>query len=121
MPEFVPNIPPKRVAEQYGSLWQIEKAFRISKTDLRVRPIYHYRQRRIEAHICIAFVAYAIWKELETLLAKRRIDMSPKRASELTHTMYELVCTLPGAISQMKITLKMNEEQQALYDAVHRA
>ena len=37
----------------YGDLWQIEYAFRISKTDLRIRPIYHYRRRRIEAHLCI--------------------------------------------------------------------
>ena len=42
-----------------GQLWHIEKAFRISKTDLRIRPMFHYR-RRIEAHVLIAFVAYTI-------------------------------------------------------------
>ncbi|MCB1198916.1 MAG: IS1634 family transposase, partial [Deltaproteobacteria bacterium] len=55
----------KTIVENYRELWQIEKAFRISKTDLRVRPIYHYRKKRIEAHLCIAFVAYTIYKELE--------------------------------------------------------
>lgn len=58
---------PKDVISRYNNLWQIEKAFRISKTDLRIRPIYHYKQRRIEAHICIAFVAYTVYKELERL------------------------------------------------------
>ena|GEM_PF-6367417 len=67
----------KKVTETYVHLWQIEKAFRISKTDLRVRPIYHYLRRRIEAHVCIAFAAYTIYKELESLLKQRKLSMSP--------------------------------------------
>ena len=39
------------VLDNYKELWQIEKAFRMSKTDLRIRPIYHRKQHRIEAHI----------------------------------------------------------------------
>lgn len=78
------------VVKNYRQLWQIEKAFRISKTDLRIRPVYHFRKRRIEAHICIAFVAYTIYKELERLLEEGKAGFSPKRASELTHTMYAL-------------------------------
>ena len=61
------RISSKKAIENYRHLWQIEKAFRISKTDLRVRPIYHYKEKRIKAHICIAFVAYTIFKELEML------------------------------------------------------
>jgi transposase len=114
------RLTPKTVVENYSHLWQIEKAFRISKTDLRIRPIYHYRRRRIEAHICIAFVAYTIYKELERLLAKRNIEMSGKRASELTHTMYELEYTLPRSNKTEKIILKMNAEQQLLYNSIHR-
>jgi transposase len=59
------------IIENYSQLWQIEKAFRISKTDLRIRPIYHRLKERIEAHICICFTAYAIYKELERVLKKR--------------------------------------------------
>jgi transposase len=111
----------RRVTENYSHLWQIEKAFRISKTDLRVRPIYHYRQRRIEAHICIAFVAYAIYKELELLLKKKGIIMSAKRAGELTHNMYELHYTLPDSNEERRRVLGMDDEQQLLHDAVHRS
>ncbi len=60
------RLKPDKIVENYSHLWQIEKAFRISKTDLKIRPIYHYRKKRIEAHILIAFVAYTIYKELET-------------------------------------------------------
>ena len=109
----------KETTANYKHLWQIEKAFRISKTDLRVRPIYHYRQRRIEAHICITFVAYTIYKELERLLDKHTVGFSPKRASELTHTMYELEYILPQSRKQEKTILKMDTEQQRLYDIIN--
>lgn len=56
--------------ENYGHLWQIEKAFRAAKTDLKIRLDFHYVQRRIEAHICLAFAACKIYKELERLLKK---------------------------------------------------
>jgi transposase len=115
------NLKPEKVLEHYSHLWQIEKAFRISKTDLRIRPIYHYKKRRIEAHLCISFVAYSIWKELERLLAEKKIAMSPKRAGELTHTMYELHYILPNSKRLEKKILKMDTEQQTLYEVIHKS
>lgn len=109
-----------KIIEHYGHLWQIEKAFRISKTDLRVRPIFHYRRRRIEAHLTIAFVAYAIWKEVERRLSCADVAMSPKRAAELTHTMYAIDYILPHAKSDKRVVLHMDEEQKLLFKAIHR-
>lgn len=108
------DLKPQEIIENYRHLWQIEKAFRISKTDLKVRPIYHYKRKRIEAHICIAFVAYTIWKELERLLAEHKISMSPKRAAELTHNMYQLEYIPPNTDEIKKIILKMDSEQGTL-------
>ncbi len=113
------DLPPDAVIENYGQLWHVEKAFRISKTDLRVRPVYHYRRRRIEAHVLIAFVAYTIYKELERRLTDVKLPMSPKRAIELTQTMYEMTFTLPNDPTEQRILLKMDPEQQALYDLLH--
>lgn len=45
-----------QIIENHNHLWQIEKAFRILKTDLRIRPIYHRLRHRIEAHIVLLFV-----------------------------------------------------------------
>ena len=112
------RLPAKKIVDNYRHLWQIEKAFRISKTDLRIRPIYHYRKKRIEAHICIAFVAYTIYKELERLLYEHKAGFSPKRAAELSHTMYELEYVLPHSKKKEKTILKMNAEQQLLYNVV---
>jgi transposase len=107
------------VIENYNQLWRIEKAFRISKTDLRVRPIYHRLKGRIEAHICIAFVAYTIYKELERILILHRLPFSPERAAELTQTMYALEYEEPSSNMKKTTLLKMDDMQQKIYDVVN--
>ena len=119
---FITNtrLKPEQIVENYRHLWQIEKAFRISKTDLKIRPIHHYLKKRIEAHICIAFAAYTIYKELEQLLYRHEVGFSPKRAAELTHNMYELEYKLPNSTNPEKIILKMDEQQQVLHRVIHK-
>ncbi len=112
------KLSPTEVIDNYGQLWHVEKAFRISKTDLRIRPMYHRRRKRIEAHVLVAFVAYAIYKELERRLHQAGIPMSPKRAAELTQTMYEMSFRLPNDPQQQHILLQMDAEQQQLYDLI---
>jgi hypothetical protein len=89
------RLPKKQVIENYSQLWMVEKAFRISKTDLRIRPIYHRLKDRIQAHICICFTAYAIYKELERLLKKNKIVLSAGKAIEQIKEIRHLHCTLP--------------------------
>lgn len=79
-----------QIIENYNYLWQIEKAFRISKTDLRIRPIYHRLRHRIEAHICIAFCAYKIYKELDRQLKIKKAGISPEKAIEIAKTIYRI-------------------------------
>lgn len=71
------------VIDNYRQLWKIEKAFRISKHDLRIRPIYHRKQRRIEAHICLSFAAYKVYKELERQLYDKRASISAEKAIDI--------------------------------------
>lgn len=78
------------IIENYKHLWQIEKAFRISKTDLKLRPVYHRLRHRIEAHICIAFCACKIYKELERQLNEKQTNLSPEKAIEITKTIYKI-------------------------------
>lgn len=112
------NLSEETIIKNYQQLWHIEKAFRISKTDLKIRPIYHRLHKRIEAHICIAFVAYTIYKELERILYQQEAPLSVKRAAELTHTMYAL--HYPKADQPNKqIILKMDKEQKLLYDVIY--
>jgi transposase len=106
----------EKILEQYGNLWKIEKAFRISKTDLRIRPIYHRLRRRIEAHICIAFCAYKIYKELERRLKIQWKGLSPEKAIEIANTIYKITIRTP-ILGNLESRLHLqNEEQERLLE-----
>jgi len=104
----------KQIIENYNNLWHIERAFRMSKTDLRIRPIYHRLKNRIQAHICISFTAYCIYKELERILYKEKSGLSLKTAAELTHNMYQITYTLPESKHTKSKLLKMDDQQAEL-------
>jgi transposase len=110
----------KIVIENYKNLWHIEKAFRMSKTDLRIRPIYHRLQNRIEAHICLSFTAYCIYKELERVLNLEKAEISARKAAELTHNMYEITYTLPESKHIKSKLLKMDEQQSKVYQIIQK-
>ena len=112
------HLSAKKVIERYGDLWYIERAFRMNKTDLRIRPIYHYLRNRIEGHICICFTAYSILLEMERMLKHSKSQITLKRAQELTKTMYQLTYRLPNShLTKTKI-LGMDREQKELYNLV---
>jgi len=108
------------VVENYKNLWHIEKAFRMSKTDLRIRPIYHRLRNRIEAHICISFTAYCIYKELERVLYAEKSTLSLKRAAEVTHNMYQITYTLPESKHTKSKLLNMDDQQKELYQIINK-
>jgi len=108
------------VIENYRNLFHIELAFRMSKTDLRIRPIYHRLRHRIEAHICIAFTAYTVYKELERVLREEKASISLKIASEITHNMYQITYQLPDSKHIKSTLLKMDERQNELYQIVQK-
>ena len=103
-----------KVIANYQQLWHVEKAFRISKTDLRIRPVYHRIKRRIEAHICICFAAYAIYKELERLLNKNSIKLSPEKAIDEIKEIKQLRYVLPKAKTVKTKLLKPTVNQSDL-------
>ena len=102
------------VINNYGQLWKIEKAFRISKTDLRIRPIYHRLKKRIEAHLCIAFCAYKIYKELERQLTEKKSELSPEKAIDILKTIFIITITLPYSKTKESRLFLPNEEQRNL-------
>lgn len=110
----------KQIIDHYNNLWHIEKAFRMSKTDLRIRPIYHRLRSRIETHICISFTAYCILKELERALFKEKSLLSLKTAAELTQNMYQISYTLPESKQTKSTLLKMDDQQGELYRIIQK-
>jgi transposase len=59
------EVSDRLIIEHYHNLWHVEQAFRISKSDLQIRPVYHYKQQSIEVHILICFMALSICKYME--------------------------------------------------------
>lgn len=104
----------RKVIENYGQLWQIEKAFRISKTDLRIRPVYHRIKYRIESHLCICFSAYTVYKELERILKRNNIDMSPEKAINEIKEIRQLQYVLPKSGQVKTKLLRLNPAQTQL-------
>ena len=103
----------KEVIENYKHLWRIEKAFRVSKTDIKIRPVYHQLQRRIEAHICLSFVAYKVIK-LERQLKELQSEISPEKAIDIAKTIYSIKAIKPKSKELFEKTLLLNDEQNLL-------
>jgi transposase len=59
------NVNDMEIIAQYRNLWRVEKAFRISKSDLQIRPIFHFKEYSIHAHLLVCFMALAICKFIE--------------------------------------------------------
>lgn len=80
------------IFERYKGLWQIEDAFRISKHDLKMRPVYHWTPRRVKAHILICYIAYSILSFIKFQLGQKHIRLSFERLrDELKNIQYSIV------------------------------
>jgi len=96
------------------SLSFIENAFKISKTDLEIRPIYHRLENRIKAHILISFISYAIYKEFE-----RRLNLSNTKFHFSKKITLDIIKNIKAIQSDNSYKLfKFNKYQKMIYDAI---
>jgi transposase len=68
----------QRLWKAYIQLTQAEAAFRIQKDQLQVRPIWHQREDRVQAHILVCFLAFVLWKCLEMWQQRAGLGNSPR-------------------------------------------
>ena len=104
----------KEIIDNYNQLWQIEKAFRVTKTDLKIRPIYHRLPKRIEAHICLNFVAYKVYKELERQLKEKKAAISANTAIDIASFILAITIKIPLTGQRHTRLLLKTEEQKML-------
>lgn len=90
------ELPTQEVISQYHGLWVVERAFRIGKSSLEMRPMFHFTGKRIEAHICICFVAYKVYKELERTIRRLGINMSVDKVLDIAKTITTIKIRLPN-------------------------
>ena len=89
------DIPIQDVYTAYHNLWHVERAFRIAKSKIEIRPMFHFTRKRIEAHICICFVALKVYKELERMLKVSEIKMNVDKVLSLAKTITTIQIKLP--------------------------
>jgi len=65
--------------EAYIHLTEAEAAFRIHKSDLQMRPVWHWKEERVRAHILVCFLAYVLWKTLGRMCSKAGLGDEPRR------------------------------------------
>ena len=73
----------EELIHQYSNLWQVEESFRITKHDLKIRPIYHWKPRRVKAHLAISFMAYTLVRHLEHRVRLQYIKLSPEKIRKI--------------------------------------
>lgn len=91
------HLPVDEVCKQYNELWVIERAYRITKGTLEMRPMFHFTPKRIEAHVCICFVAYKVYKELERILKISDINLSVDKVLSIAKTITTIKIRLPSS------------------------
>lgn len=117
---YVTNIPvilmpAAEVVSSYHDLWQVEQSFRMSKTDLRARPIFHYTKDAIEAHLTIVFAALAVARYLQArtgISIKALVKLlRPLRQVTISIGGHELIADpqIPKPAQEILTTLKPNQ------------
>ena len=108
------DIDAEQVIAQYHGLWVVERAFRISKGTLEMRPMFHFTERRIEAHVCICFIAYKVYKELERLMAINNIGMSVDKVLDAAKTITTIKIRMPENGTYFTKTLFLTKKHLAI-------
>ena len=103
----------------YIQLSEAEAAFRIQKSDLKIRPIWHQREDRVQAHILICFLAFALWKTLEGWQKRAGLGSSPRTVLEEMRGIQSVDVVLPledDREMRLRCVVRPDEAQAALLD-----
>jgi transposase len=108
------GLPAMKVYEEYSGLWQVERAFRITKGTLELRPMFHFTKKRIEAHVCICFVACKVYRELERILKFAKINISVDKVLDMAKTITTIKVRLPQARQSISRTMLLTDRHKSI-------
>ena len=113
--EFNANL----ILEQYKGLWQIERSFRIIKSELAIRPVYHWTVRRMKAHFVICYIAFALSKYLHFKLQNKGIAISTREIHDALKACTGVELSVHN--KQFKIHQDFNENTKLIYKIMRKA
>jgi transposase len=105
--------------QTYIQLTEAEAAFRIQKSELSIRPIWHQREERVRAHIFVCFLAYALWKTLEQWQQRQGLGRSPRTVLDELAEIRSADVVLPmtdGHELRLRCVVRPEPRQLALLD-----
>jgi transposase len=103
----------------YTQLSEAEAAFRIQKSELKIRPVWHQRAERVQAHILVCFLAFAMWKTLEGWQKRAGLGASPRTVLEEMRRIQSVDVVLPlddGRRMTLRCVVRPDKAQAALLD-----
>ena len=109
----------RQLWKAYIQLTQAEAAFRIQKDQLNLRPIWHQREDRVQAHILVCFLAFALWKSLEMWQERAGLGNSPRTLLEELARIQSHDVVLPTAAHgeiRLRCVAQPDAAQAALLD-----
>lgn len=108
------DIDTKRALVKYKNLLMIEDSFRISKSELKMRPVFHYTPKRIRAHIAICFIALCVARYLQVRLERGGNPMSVSRIREALNSVQASVMN-DGAGTRFRVPSKPSDDAKIIY------
>ena len=110
---------PEALWRTYIQLSEAEAAFRINKSDLSIRPIWHQREDRVLAHILVCFLAYVLWKTLEQWQSRAGLGNSPRTILQELAAIHSTDVVLPTAtVPQRELRLRCVVRPDRAQDAL---
>ena len=103
--------------KKYMQLTEVEAAFRTLKSELAIRPLFHQLERRVKAHVLVAFLGYALLVTLQHLLKRGGSEYSPANALKRLAEVYSVDIVLPtleGREIWLRRISKLDDEQQKI-------
>jgi len=114
------NLPAESGTElwtKYMQLTEAEAVFRVLKSGLSIRPLFHQLEPRVKAHILVAFLGYALWVTLKHLLQRKQSPLTPARVLALLSTVQSADIVLPttdGREIRLRRVTTPSPEQRAV-------
>jgi transposase len=113
----MPDHTPQEVVARYKALADIERGFRVLKSEIEIAPVFHRLPQRIRAHALVCFLALVLYRVLRMRLRAHGGQYSPERALEIARRIQMHQVTLNQRHSAAGLTT-LSDQQRELFDAV---
>lgn len=110
----VTDLKPEQVVERYKSLADIERGFKVLKSEIEIGPVYHRLPQRIRAHAMICFMALILHRVMRMRLRASQAGMSPKRALALSQRIQHHGVLLDEKVTLTGMSMLDEDQTQAL-------